>query len=273
MPRARTRFYLFNFRNKGGGNLSHSCPSSAKRCTSVYLANIHSLSTSVPGSSAPARPSALLPCAPGDKELLPKCIRHCWGSSTARVSPVQGEELLGLEETSGQSHPCPSPPAPRLCYKEPSAHSPHPWPLAFEGILHCLCKFFSMSWASLPSAGGGVCFPDSTGISVCDGEGNHAGEGRKPQTALQEYLKLGVPKLFFFSANCCWRKNLSYKAVAVTIQLCCVVRIAWKWELRPGKRCWAAQAVAVPEETAQEIFVIIILFSISVMKEFVYAVR
>lgn len=207
MPRARTRFYLFNFRNKGGGNLSHSCPSSAKRCTSVYLANIHSLSTSVPGSSAPARPSALLPCAPGDKELLPKCIRHCWGSSTARVSPVQGEELLGLEETSGQSHPCPSPPAPRLCYKEPSAHSPHPWPLAFEGILHCLSKFFSMSWASLPSAGGGVCFPDSTGISVCDGEGNHAGEGRKPQTALQEYLKLGVPKLFFFFCKLLLKKK------------------------------------------------------------------
>lgn len=272
MPRARTRFYLFNFRNKEGrGNLSHMCPFSAKHCTFVYLANIHSLSTSVPGSSAPARHSALLPCAPGDEELLPKCIGPCWGSSTAHVSPMQGEELLGLEETSRQLHPCPSPPAPQLCYKEPGAHSPHPWPLTFKGILHCFCKFFSMSWVSLPSAGGGVCFPDSTGISVCDGEGNPAGEGRKPQTALQEYLKLGVPKLFFF-----WKlllkKKLSYKAVAVTIQLCCVVRIAWKWELRPGKRCWAVQAVAAPEETAQEIFVIVILFSISVMKEFVYAV-
>lgn len=70
-------------------------------------------------------------------------------------------------------------------------------------VYRCLCKLFSMNWASFPSPGGGVCFPDSTGISVCVGDGNHAGEGRKPRTTLQKYFKLGVPRLFFFYTNCC----------------------------------------------------------------------
>lgn len=204
--RARTRLvYLTSETRKGGGNLSRTRPSSAKHFSSVYLANICSLSTSVPGSSAPARPSVLLPCAPGGGELLPKCIRHSWGSSTAHVSPMQGEDLLSLEESIGYVHPCPSPLAPQFCYKEQSARSPHPWPLAFKGTPRCLCKLFSMNLASLPSPGGGVCFPESTGIPVCFGEGNHAGEGRKPQTALQEYFKLGFLNFIFF-ANCCWRK-------------------------------------------------------------------
>lgn len=244
MPGARTAFYLFNFRNKEGMREFHTCPFSAKHCTSVYLASIHSLSTSVPGSSAPIRPPVFLPCAPGAEELLPKCLRHSWGSSRLTSAPCREWSCSGWRRAVGM---CPSAPACQLAREELSA-----WVLLDPSLLEahqCLCETFSVNWAPPPSPGGGVCFPDSPGISDRVGEGDHTGEGRRPRTELQKYFKLGVPTLVWQTTV---EYQLSCKVAAVTARLCCVqlgrgtgrallspCPSAWKWGLRPGERCWA----------------------------------
>lgn len=133
----------------------------------------------------------------------------CWAASGAAegaaqlMSCVQGEEMLGLEESSGDLHLCPS------AAKSWVITAPVLVPLLSK-VHHCLCKLFFMNQASLPGPSRGVCFAENTGIAVCVGEGNYTAEEREP--ALQKYFKSGVPNLFFsclnfimMMKNCCCR--------------------------------------------------------------------
>lgn len=177
MPRARAWFYLFNFRNKAGGNLSHTCPSSAKHCTSVCVANIRILSTSVPGSSAPSSPSAFLPFVPRGKKLLPKYIRSCCRSSTAQVSPWRERSCSVWR---GHIYPSPSALPQRTVLAACILYS------SLSKVQRCLYKDSSMNWVSLSCPGEG--FVSWAMLSYLPVLGDHVGEGRKPRLVLQNYL-------------------------------------------------------------------------------------
>lgn len=142
--------YLTSETRMGGGSLPRTCPSSAEHCTSVCVANIPSLGTSLPGSSAPAWPSALLPWATGAEELLPKMHQAPLRERHSSPLPRAGRGAAGFGGDQWVRAPRPLSPDPSALLQRPECSQPHPRPLASQSTPRCLCELFCMHWASLP---------------------------------------------------------------------------------------------------------------------------
>lgn len=143
--------YLTSETRRGGGNSSHTCPSSAEPCTSLNLTNIHPLCTSgmagevpdpqvhqgfegagepevqVCSSTAQVCPSSAQVC-PSSAQVCPKHAQVC--ASSAQVCPSSAWCVpagRGAAQAGGSSPG--TVPAPQLCCWQPPA-----CPLPFQGI-------------------------------------------------------------------------------------------------------------------------------------------
>lgn len=268
MPGARTAFYLFNFRNKEGMREFHTCPFSAKHCTSVYLASIHSLSTSLPGSSAPIRPPVFLPCAPGGEELLPKCLRHSWGSSRLTSAPRREWSCSGWRRAVDM---CPSAPACpwRAECSQPPSLTPHFW--------RCISAFASPSrWTGhpLPAQVEGFVFQTALAFLIVLERAITQGKGGGPGLSCRSTLSWGFLHLFdkpLLNTSWAVRRLQSQPSSAVRswaeaqAESFCLLVLPHGNEGSDLERdvgllfLWA---VAAPKQAAHQIFVILLCVSV-----------